>query len=90
LVGLQSDHQRGHQSQVQCGIYTTDVEQKGRQDLLRLFWQRRFADPLERDPQLVLMDLMDEWLTGGTSSSKWLSTKKELQPHITVFRPPGR
>ena len=101
-----------------------------------------FGDPLERDPQLVLTDVMDEWLTVETVRDyygvaidvvdaealdyridekktaelrarlrekgfteglgshqlhpktrdiklKWMPTEEEVQPHITVSRPPG-
>jgi len=124
-------------------MYATGVElKKGDKIFYASSGGGGFGDPLERDPQLVLTDVMDEWLTVETARDyygvaidvvdaealdyridekktvelraklrakgfteglgshqlhpktrdiklKWVPTEEEVQPHITVSRPPG-
>lgn len=126
-----------------CGMYATGVKLKaGDQIYYTSSGGGGYGDPLERDPELVLEDVIDEWLTmeaarkyygvvinvidedaclyeidyestnrARTELSKtplprgkgpfevnpltedikvsWEPTEEEVQPHITVSRPPG-
>ena len=134
---------KGTKREFNAGMYATGVELKAGD---RIYYSSAggggFGDPLEREPELVLNDVMDEWLTveaarnfygvvvevidaeacqyridhkatealrgelarkgfpEGTGAHQvhpigknirpaWVPTEEEVQPHITVSRPPG-
>ena len=134
---------KGTNHEFNAGMYATGVELKAGD---RIYYSSAggggFGDPLEREPELVLNDVMDEWLTveaarnyygvvietidaeacqyridykatealrgelarkgfpegtgahqvhpiGKTIRPAWVPTEEEVQPHITVSRPPG-
>ena len=137
VVNKDTDRERN------AGMYATGVElKKGDVIYYSSSGGGGFGNPLERDPQLVLTDVMDEWLTieaarnyygvvieeidaeacdyrinedeshvlreqmkqkgftegtgahelhpqGKFITPKWIPTEEEVQPHITVSRPPG-
>jgi N-methylhydantoinase B len=134
---------QGSDKEFNAGMYATGVELKKGD---RIFYASSggggFGNPLDRDPNLVLDDVMDEWLTAETARKyygvaidivdaealdyrineketerlraelrkkgfeegrgshqlhpltkdlklDWTPTVEEVQPHITVSRPPG-
>jgi N-methylhydantoinase B len=134
---------QGTDKEFNAGMYATGVElKKGDKIFYASSGGGGFGNPLDRDPKLVLDDVMDEWLTAdaarkyygvavdvidaealdyrvdeketerlraelrkkgfeeGRGSHQlhpltkdlkldWIPTEEEVQPHITVSRPPG-
>lgn len=134
---------KGTDKEFNAGMYATGVELKAGD---KIFYASSgggdFGDPLKREPKLVLVDVMDEWLTVEAARNHygvaievidaealdyrideaeterlraalrqkgfeegrgphqlhpqtkdikldWIPTEEEVQPHITVSRPPG-
>jgi N-methylhydantoinase B len=134
---------KGTKQEFDAGMYATGVElKKGDHIYYSSSGGGGFGNPLERDPKLVLEDVMDEWLSvavakkyygvvikvvdrdaldyrldekatralrakmrkkpfpegrgahqlhpkGKLIKAGWIPTEEEVQPHITVSRPPG-
>jgi N-methylhydantoinase B len=134
---------KGTDKEFNAGMYATGVQLKaGDHIYYTSSGGGGFGNPLERDPQLVLDDVMDEWLTleaakkyygvvieeidaeacdyrineeatakareelrkegfpegrgafevhprGKHIKPGWIPTEEEVQPHITISRPPG-
>jgi N-methylhydantoinase B len=134
---------KGRKGEFNAGMYATGVKIKKGD---RIFYSSAggggFGDPLQREPELVLEDVMDDWLStdaakkfygvvikvkdaealdhhidwaatrklrarlkkkklpegtgphqvhplGKKIKVAWIPTVEEVQPHITISRPPG-
>lgn len=134
---------KGRKGEFSAGMYATGIDiKKGDRIYYSSSGGGGFGDPLKREPELVLEDVMDEWLTfeaakkyygvvikvkdpealdhridyeatkklraklakkkfpegtgphqvhalGKKIKVAWIPTVEEVQPHITVSRPPG-
>jgi hypothetical protein len=77
---------KGTNQEINAGMYATGVELKAGD---RIYYSSAggggFGDPLEREPELVLADVMDEWLSIEAADEYYGVVIKEIDADACVY-----